>query len=52
VARMGEEKNLYKVLMGKPEEKNHLKDQVIDGRMRSKWILGRLAGGCRLDAVG
>jgi hypothetical protein len=27
-----------------PKEKDHLKDQGVDGRMGSKWILGRLAG--------
>jgi hypothetical protein len=27
------------------KEKNHLKDQGVDGTMGSKWILGRLAGG-------
>jgi hypothetical protein len=31
---------------------DHLKDQGIDGRMRSEWILGRLAGGCRVDLFG
>jgi hypothetical protein len=45
VACMGEERNVYKVLMGKPEGKNHLEDQDVDGRMGSEWILGRLAGG-------
>jgi hypothetical protein len=44
VARMGEGRNVYRVLVGKPEEKNHLKDQGVDGRMGSKWILGRLVG--------
>jgi hypothetical protein len=29
-----------------------LEGQGIDGRMRSEWILGRLAGECRLDSVG
>jgi hypothetical protein len=28
-----------------PKEKDHLKDEGIDGRMGSKWILGRLFGG-------
>jgi hypothetical protein len=28
-----------------PKEKDHLKDQGVDGRMGSKWILGRLVGG-------
>jgi hypothetical protein len=27
------------------KEKDHLKDQGIDGRMGSKWTLGRLVGG-------
>jgi hypothetical protein len=45
VARMGGGRNVYRVLMGKPEEKDHLKDQRVDGRMGSKWTLGRLAGG-------
>jgi hypothetical protein len=45
VACMGEERNVYKVLMGKPEGKNNNKDQGVDGTMGSEWILGRLAGG-------
>jgi hypothetical protein len=28
-----------------PKEKDHLKDQGVDGRMGSKWTLGRLVGG-------
>jgi hypothetical protein len=44
VARMGEGRNVYRVLVGKPEGKNHLKDQGVDGRTGSKWTLGRLAG--------
>jgi hypothetical protein len=28
-----------------PKDKDHLKDQGVEGRMGSKWILGRLAGG-------
>jgi hypothetical protein len=45
VARMGEGRNVYMVLVGKPKGKNHLKDQGVDGRMGSKWTLGRLVGG-------
>jgi hypothetical protein len=30
---MGEERNMYKVLMGKPKSKNNLEDQGVDGRM-------------------
>jgi hypothetical protein len=28
--------HMYRVLVGKPEGKNHLKDQGVDGRMGSK----------------
>jgi hypothetical protein len=36
VARMGEERKVYRVLVGKPEGKNHLEDQGVDGRMGSQ----------------
>jgi hypothetical protein len=42
---MGEDRKVYRVLVGKPEGKNHLEDQGVDGRMESEWILGILAGG-------
>jgi hypothetical protein len=45
VARMGEGRNQYGVLMGKPEGKFHLEDQGVDGRKASKWTLERLFGG-------
>jgi hypothetical protein len=45
VTRVGEERKVYKVLVVKPEGKNHLEDHSIDGRMGSEWILLRLAGG-------
>ena len=35
---MGERRGVYRVLVGKPEEKNHLVDTGIDGRI----ILRRL----------
>jgi hypothetical protein len=28
-----------------PKDKDNLKDQGVDGRMGSKWTLGRLVGG-------
>jgi hypothetical protein len=49
---MGEGRNVYRVLVGKPEGKNNLEDQGVDGRMGSKWILRRLAGGCVVDSPG
>jgi hypothetical protein len=45
VTRMGAGRNVYRVLVGKPEGKRSLEDQGVDGRMGSKWTLGRLAGG-------
>jgi hypothetical protein len=42
VARMGEERKVYKVLVGKPEGKRPL---GVGGKMESEWILGRLAWG-------
>jgi hypothetical protein len=42
---MGEERKLYKVLVGKPEGKKHLEDQGVGGKMGSEWILGRLTWG-------
>jgi hypothetical protein len=45
VTCVGEGRNVYRVLVGKPKGKNHLEDQGIDGRMGSKWALGRFVGG-------
>jgi hypothetical protein len=45
VAHMGKERKVYRVLVGSPKKRDHLEDQGIDGRMGSKWMLGRLAGG-------
>jgi hypothetical protein len=42
---MGEEKEVYKVLVEKPEERDHLEDQGVDGSMGSEWIMGRVAWG-------
>jgi hypothetical protein len=36
VAPMGQGRNVYRSLMGKPEGKDHFKDKGIDGRMGSK----------------
>jgi hypothetical protein len=33
VARMGEERKLYKVLVRNPKVKNHLEDRSVDGRI-------------------
>jgi hypothetical protein len=39
------ERNVKKVLAGKPEGKSPLEDQGVDGRMRSEWVLWILAVG-------
>jgi hypothetical protein len=43
VARMGEERKVYKVLVESPKERDHLEDQGVGGKMGSEWILGGLA---------
>jgi hypothetical protein len=45
VAHMGEERKVYKVLVGKLEGKNRSEDQGVDGMVGSEWILGRVAQG-------
>jgi hypothetical protein len=53
VARMGEGRNVYRVVVGKPKDKDHLLlDQDVDGRMGSKLTLGRLVRGCGVDSPG
>jgi hypothetical protein len=52
VVRMGEGRNVYRALMGKPEGKDHLEDQGVDGRMGSKWTLGRAVWRCGVDSSG
>ena len=39
VARMGEMRGVYKVLVGKREGKNHLEDPGVDGIFQ-KWDVG------------
>jgi hypothetical protein len=44
VARMGEERKVCRVLVGKPEERDHSEDRERDGRMVPECILRRSAG--------
>ena len=39
---MAENKGVYRVLVGKPEGKNHLKDPGVDGRIILRWIFKKL----------
>jgi hypothetical protein len=52
VARMGEGRNMYSVLWESSKGKDKLEDQGVDGRMGSKWTLGRLVRGCGGDSPG
>jgi hypothetical protein len=45
VERRGEDRKVYKVLVGSPKERDHLEDQGVGGKMGSEWILGRVAWG-------
>jgi hypothetical protein len=36
MARMGEDRKLYRVLVGKPMERNHSENQGVGGRMGSE----------------
>jgi hypothetical protein len=39
VARMGEMRNAYKILIGKPEGKNHSEELGVDGKIILEWFL-------------
>jgi hypothetical protein len=41
VACMGEMRNACKILVGKPEGRDHSEDIVVDGRIILEWIVGK-----------
>jgi len=45
VARMGERRGVYRVLVGKPEGKNHLGDPGVDGRIILRWFFRKWNAG-------
>jgi hypothetical protein len=49
---MGERRGVYRVLVGKPEETNHLRGPGVDGRIILRWIFRKWDGGHGLDRVG
>ena len=44
MARMGEGRGVYRVLVGKPEGKNHWGDLDLDGRIILRWLFGKREG--------
>jgi hypothetical protein len=46
---VGDRRGAYRVLVGKPEGKNHLEDPGLDGSIIVKWILETWVGGHGLD---
>jgi len=45
VARMGERRGVYRVLVGKPEERDHLGDPGVEGRIILRRLFRKLDGG-------
>ena len=44
MARMGEGRGVHRVLVGKPEGKNHWRDPDVDGRIILRWIFRKWEG--------
>jgi hypothetical protein len=44
VARMGKGRGAYRVLVGKPKERDHLEDPGVDERIILEWNLKILGG--------
>ena len=44
MTHMEEGRGVHKVLMGKPEGKNHWGDQDVDGRIILRWIFRKWEG--------
>ena len=44
MARMEEGRGVHKVLVGKPEGRDHWGDQDVDGRIIFRWILRNWEG--------
>jgi hypothetical protein len=42
---MGEGRCAYRILVGRPEGRNHLEDPGVDGRIILKWIFKKWDGG-------
>ena len=51
VAQMEERRNVERVLMGKPEGKNHLEAPYINGRLILRWMFRKWDNPCWLSIV-
>jgi hypothetical protein len=49
---MGEGRGAYRILVGRPERRNHLEDLGRDGRIILKWVFKKWEGGHGLDWYG
>jgi hypothetical protein len=45
IARVGERRDVHRVLVGKPEGNNHLEDTGVDRSIILKWIFNKWGGG-------
>jgi hypothetical protein len=49
---MGERRGLYRVLVGKPGERDHLGDLSVNGRIILRWIFRKWVWGYGPDRAG
>jgi len=48
-ARTGERRGVYRVLVGKPKERDHLADPGVDGRIILRWTFRKWDVGVRTE---
>jgi len=49
IARMGERRAVYRILVGKPEGRDHLEDPGVDVRIILRWTFLKCDGEYKLD---
>jgi len=45
VARIGERRGAYRVLLGRPRKRDHFESLELNGRIILKWVLNKLDSG-------
>jgi hypothetical protein len=48
----GEKRDVHKIIVGKPEGRNHLEDPGVDGRIILKWVFEKWDGGMGWISLG